>query len=202
MLDVSGKLAVIVGGGRVGARKARGLIEAGVKRVRIVSLDFDPSIPAEAERIEEMYEAHHLDGADLVFAATNQPAVNAAVTRDAEARKILVCRSDHDDRLPGDFTTPAHHRENALLIAVTAGSAALSAAVRDEIVARLDPRWGKLAETMQTVRPLVLGRFGHDPVRRAEVLRKLAEPDALDHCNNDAELIAWLATRYPEFAHA
>lgn len=193
---------MIIGGGRVGARKARGLLEAGAQNIRIVSVSFDPSVPLEAERIEGPYESGHLDGADLVFAATNQAAVNAAVTRDARARKILVCRADNDEQSPGDFITPADHRNGAIMLAVTAGSAALSAVIRDELVARLDPRWVKLAETMQTLRPLVLSRLANDPARRAEVLRSLAETSALDHCGNDAELIAWLATRYPEFAHA
>src|SRR6478609_7363439 len=93
MLDVSDRLIVIVGGGAVAARKAAGLIECGATRIRCVSPTFEPKMPPGVERIDGRYGPHHLDGAGLVFAATDDPAVNAAVVRDARNRGILVNRA-------------------------------------------------------------------------------------------------------------
>ncbi|RDJ94306.1 NAD(P)-dependent oxidoreductase, partial [Lacticaseibacillus rhamnosus] len=63
---------------------------------------FDPQMPAKVERIHETYESRHLDGAFLVFAATDNAEVNNQVVRDARARKQLVNRADADDDEPGD----------------------------------------------------------------------------------------------------
>src|SRR4051794_38596804 len=97
MLDVDHRLVVIVGGGVVAGRKARGLIECGASRVRCVSPTFDAGIPDGVERIVARYEPRHLDGASLAFAATDDPAVNAAVVRDGRARGVLVNRADATD---------------------------------------------------------------------------------------------------------
>src|SRR4051812_47060021 len=94
MLDVSGRLVVIVGGGAVAARKARGLIEAGATKVRMVSPIFHKDVPAAVESIAERYEARHLKGAGLAFAATDSPETNDAVVGDARRLGILVSRAD------------------------------------------------------------------------------------------------------------
>src|SRR4051794_24057378 len=96
MLDVTGRLVVIVGGGAVAVRKVDGLLAAGATRVRVVSPVFHAEMPLDDSRVERVaaaYESRHLDGAALVFAATDLPEVNAAVVRDARSRGILVNRA-------------------------------------------------------------------------------------------------------------
>ncbi|MDB5296062.1 MAG: bifunctional precorrin-2 dehydrogenase/sirohydrochlorin ferrochelatase, partial [Phycisphaerales bacterium] len=179
MLDVTGRIAVIVGGGAVAVRKAKALLAAGAGPVRVVSPDVRPDLPAEVERVSERYAARHLDGAFLAFAATNDRAVNDAVVRDAAARGILANRADADPDLPGDFATPALLRRGPVTVAVSSGSAALTAAVRDGLAGRWDDRWTAAAEAMRDLRPLVVNHPGLPPARRTEVLRALASEDAL-----------------------
>src|SRR5437879_11657828 len=107
MLDVTNRLVVIIGGGGVSARKAKGLLDAGATRVRVVSPTFHKDVPAAVERIAERYEARHLEGARLAFAATDSAETNDAVVADARRLGILVCRADVDEGEPGDFSTPA-----------------------------------------------------------------------------------------------
>src|SRR5258708_7438706 len=131
MLDVSERLIVIIGGGSVAARKAKGLLDAGAMRVRIVAPDFCSDIPGSIERITESYDVRLLEGAGLVFAATDNPEVNAAVVRDAHRLGLLVCRADYADEDAGDFSTPAVLREDDLVVTVSAsGNPTLAAAVR------------------------------------------------------------------------
>jgi siroheme synthase-like protein len=120
---------VIVGGGRVGARKANGLIAAGATRIRCVSPRFADDFPMAVECIAEMYCERFLEGAALVFAATDRPEVNGAVVRDARRLGILVNRADGDDSNPGDFTVPAKLQDGPVTITASAGSAALSAEI-------------------------------------------------------------------------
>ena len=148
--------------------------------------------------MSEPYRAALLDGADLVFAATDDPGVNEAVVRDARERGALVCRADADEDEPGDFITPAKWHAGALIVAVSAGSAALAAAMRDQIARSLDPAWIKMADVMQSLRPAM--RKIADPQRRREVFRALASEQAVRTLGeHDAQgLRRWLSERFPD----
>ena len=202
MLDVTARLVVVVGGGAVAARKARGVLDAGGRRIRMVAKEFHHEIPGTVERIAAGYEPRHLDGAGLVFAATDSPDVNERVLRDARDRGVLVCRADADEAEPGDFSTPAKFVSGPVVVTVSAaGSPALSAKIRKELAARFDPAWAAMADAMLTLRPLVrdaAGALGAD--RRAQVFRDLASDEALAALAKGGrdELTAWLRRRYPE----
>ena len=78
-LNVRNRLAVIVGGGAVAARKADLLLQAGAS-VRVVApaLASELAVLRDSGRIEyraELFAPAVLDGAVVVIAATNQPAV-------------------------------------------------------------------------------------------------------------------------------
>jgi precorrin-2 dehydrogenase/sirohydrochlorin ferrochelatase len=188
MLNVADRLAVIIGGGGVGARKAAGLVAAGAGRVRVVSLTFDHAMPDGVERVLAVFEPAHLDGADLVFAATDRAEVNAAVVAAAAQRGIWACRADAD----ADFSTPAIARQGAVTIAVSAaGSPAIAAHLRDQIQAGLDPRWIDLANAAAKLRPAILAA-GLSPQERKKILQDMATDEAADHA---ADLKAWIERR-------
>jgi precorrin-2 dehydrogenase/sirohydrochlorin ferrochelatase len=198
VLDVSDRLAVIVGGGAVGTRKARGLLSSGAKRVRVVSPVFNSEMPVEVQRIAEIYRREHLEGAALVFAATDEPQVNQAVVDDAHKIGALVSRADGDDDNAADFSTPAMLRQGSLLITVSSGgSPALSAMIRDRLKHAIDPRWIKMSEAMQALRPLFRQRL--TPQRRRDVMRSLCCEEALDLAMRmDADaFLEWIRQRFP-----
>jgi siroheme synthase-like protein len=203
MLDVTDRPVVIIGGGSVAARKAAGLIECGATRVRCVAPEFDLSMRKEVERVAARYEPSHLDGAGLVFAATNNAAVNAAVVRDARARGVLVNRVDAGEETPGDFITPARFREaETITVTVSAGSPALAVLIRNEIARRWDPRWSRMAEAMQELRPVVVARQDLHERRRRQIFTDLATQEAMNVLANGGTdaLRAWLAARFPELS--
>ena len=178
MLDLSGRAVVVVGGGAVGARKARGVLDAGAT-VRCVSPSFCEQMPTGVERVIGRYQSTHLDGATLVFAATDQPEVNSEIVRDARSRSIPVCRADLDDTDPGDFATPALHVQGDLLITVSAGSPALSALIRNRLESAIDPAWVQMARAMQELRPRVKS-LGIPIESRRQIFRDLATDAAID----------------------
>jgi cobalt-precorrin 5A hydrolase / precorrin-3B C17-methyltransferase len=141
LTNLRGALVIVVGGGAVGARKLRGLLEVGAS-VRLISPAATSELRALADSgaitwHEHAYKPGDLAGARLVFAATDQQLVNAQVADDAAALGILC--NVADDPRAGDFHLPAVHREPDLLVAVsTAGaSPARAKRLRDEIAACL-----------------------------------------------------------------
>ena len=205
LLDVTDRPVVIVGGGAVAVRKAWGVIEAGATRIRCVSPAFDPGIPKAVERVEEPYESRHLDGAGLVFAATDLAAVNDAVVRDARARGVLVSRVDaiEEEVERGDFITPARFNEAGVIVAVAAGSPALGVLIRNGLAQRWDKRWSRMADAMQTLRPMILKLREVHVRRRQQIFRELSTPEALEVLESQGidGLKSWLASRFPDTDH-
>lgn len=195
-------MAVIVGGGKVAARKAAGLLSAGAKQVRCVAPRFCDEFPASVERIAESYAERHLDGAAIAFAATDDPQVNTEVVRDCRRRQIWVNRADSDEDDPGDFSTPARLDAGSIIVTVSAGSPTLSATIRDALEPTIDSRFIAMADAMRTLRPMVKSST-LKPSQRAEVFRALADSQALAILESGGlnSLRQWLASRYPELAH-
>lgn len=202
MLDVTRRLVVIVGGGSVAARKASGLMQAGATRVKAVALAFSQEMPEGVERVVSAYEAKHLEGAELVFAATDVAEVNERIVADARARGAWVCRADSDAETSGDFVTPAKFTQGAVTVAVTAGSAALAVAIRDAMRVAFDLKWALMAEVMLELRPAVIATPGLSAARRREIFHDLASQEAREIVAGGglSALVQWARQRHPELA--
>lgn len=129
--------AVVIGGGNVGERKVRGLLAAGAP-VRLISPTATTQLIAWAEEgrlvwERRTYQPGDLNGARLVFAATNDRAVNARIAAAAIAAGALCNVADNPTE--GDFHVPAVHRSGGVTITVSStGSAPTrAAALRDAI---------------------------------------------------------------------
>jgi cobalt-precorrin 5A hydrolase/precorrin-3B C17-methyltransferase len=141
LTNLEGLLAVVIGGGIVGERKVTGLLAAGVP-TRLISPAATPRLQEWAaeghlEWLARPYQPGDLVGATLVFAATNQRAVNAEVAQAARQANILCNVADAPAE--GDFHVPAVHRQDDLVVAVGTGgrSPRRATAVRDQIAAWL-----------------------------------------------------------------
>jgi precorrin-2 dehydrogenase/sirohydrochlorin ferrochelatase len=175
MLDLHDRLAVVIGGGKVGRRKADGLVAAGA-RVRIVDPNASLLQTDDESRISwiaEAYQTGHLDGASLAFAAAKE-AVNARVVADAKVRGIWV--NSADDPEAGDFIVPAIARSGDLRIAISTGGAAPAAArrIRDLLGNQFDASWADWLEIQRELRPIVLDTIA-DPHLRQRVFEQLAD---------------------------
>jgi uroporphyrin-III C-methyltransferase/precorrin-2 dehydrogenase/sirohydrochlorin ferrochelatase len=118
-LDLTGRRVVVVGGGRVAARRLPGLLAAGA-RVLVVAPEIAPDLAAQsADLARRSYEPPDIDGAWLVFACTDDAAVNARVSADAEERGIWCVRAD--DASSSAAWRPAATAIDDLTVAVSAG---------------------------------------------------------------------------------
>lgn len=91
-IDLTGRAAVVVGGGTVGLRRANVLRRFGAE-VTVIS----PQLagPAEGVRhIPRSYRTGDLEGAFLAVAATDDPQVNAAVGQEARQAGLFFNRAD------------------------------------------------------------------------------------------------------------
>ena len=176
-IDMRGKTAVIVGGGKVALRKLQAMSVAGVAS-RLVAPEVCPEIAelAAAGSISVRigrYGAEDLDHAFLVVAATDDAAVNLSVATDAMERRLLV--SVVDNPLAGNFTFPAVLRRGALEIAVSTGGRCptLATDVRDLIADVIGEEYGVVLEQLAAEREKLLTDGNHSTYN-TQVLRSLA----------------------------
>jgi len=174
-LQLKDRLCVVVGGGPVAIRKARGLLEAGAK-VRLVAPE--SAVTAEQlpalEFIQRSYRAGDLEGACLAFAATDDRRVNAEILREARQRGILVNVADAPGT--GDFAVPALLRRGDLTVAVSTagGSPALAGLLRDRVAENLGPEWSTVIAIAAALRQKRLTLQGKSEYNQP-ILRRLLD---------------------------
>ncbi len=152
-LRVQNRLAVVIGGGAVAARKAELLLKCGA-RVRLVAPELaadtrellrQHAAAAQMTHLNAPFAAHHLEGAALVIAATDSDAINAQVARSAQARGVPVNVADDADL--SDFILPAIVDRSPLIVAVSSAGTTpvLARRVREQLEALLPAGLGALA---------------------------------------------------------
>lgn len=91
-VDLTGRKAVVIGGGTVGLRRARLLRRFGAAVVVISPALADDA--GELHWLQRAYRPGDLEGAYLAVAASDCPEVNAAAEREARTLGVLFNRSD------------------------------------------------------------------------------------------------------------
>lgn len=154
-LDVSGRPCLVVGGGRVAARKAGALVACGGS-VTVIAPQLHEDMEALAPVLHAVerraYRRGDASGFRLVLTATGDPEVDGAVHVDAEAAGIWVNAAD--DRAHSTFILPAIHRDGAVSVAVSTGglSPALASWLRDRLAASTGAGLGALAQLLGEAR--------------------------------------------------
>jgi siroheme synthase-like protein len=165
-LDLRGRSCLVVGGGRVAAEKADGLLACGAD-VTVVAPEIDDELRAGVVTlVERRFEASDLDGRFLVVAATSDRTVNAAVSAEAD-RRSLLCNVADDPELCS-FILPALVRRDPIVVGVSTGGAspALAQRIRDDIADLVQPRHAELARRLQRLRPWAKRTFPTYEARR------------------------------------
>jgi len=177
ILNLSGRRAVVVGGGEVALRKARALADAGAE-VRVVAPKLLPEFAEDGrfECVAERYQKRHLKGALVAVAATDDEAVNRQVAEDARAAGVLVNVVDRPELC--DFIVPAQVRRGDLLIAISTGGAApaLAKRLRERLEKEFGPEYATLLEALREVREDMKQRNIPADLRR-RIFERLAEDD-------------------------
>ncbi len=156
LLDLRGRLVLLVGGGRVAARKLTSLLEAGA-RVRLVAPELCPETRERVgapgvELRQRGFEAGDLKGAWLVISATDDETLNRAVAQAAERARVFVNVVDVPPLC--SFIVPAVVRRGELTLAVSTGGASPAAAkrLRQELQKQFGPEWGVYLAILRAAR--------------------------------------------------
>ena len=169
-LNLEGKNVLVVGGGRIALRKVKTLLPTGA-RITVVAPQFDPEFETlkSGDKVTELcrraasaspdacnlmpvtllhrpYEPLDLRGIFMVFICTDQPAVNAQVSNDARARRILV--NNACDYLDGDFIVPAR-MDFGDNIAVTVSTQGRAPSLAKMLKQKIQSEWAEGLEEIE-----------------------------------------------------
>jgi uroporphyrin-III C-methyltransferase/precorrin-2 dehydrogenase/sirohydrochlorin ferrochelatase len=158
-LRISGRGALVIGGGEVALRKVRWLLKAGA-RVTVVAPELHTELLEHVMRdgvrhAGAEFSVQHLKDVVAVIAATDDTRVNARVAAAARAQALPV--NVADDAELSTFIFPAIVDRSPLIVAVSSAGQApvLARRVREQIEALLPGRLGALARFMGAQRHLV-----------------------------------------------
>lgn len=126
-IDLKGRRALIVGGGRVALRKAERLMPYGAD-ICAVAPEFDGAFRSLSgvTLLERRFEPGDIEGAALVIAATDDGELNAAVSELCRWENIPV--NVVDDLEKCSFVFPALVQRGELSVGISTGGASPSAA--------------------------------------------------------------------------
>ena len=152
-LDLDEVPVLVVGGGRIGARKADALAAAGA-RVRLVASEVGGTVDREAmwEVREHPFEAADLEGIRLVVTATGDVETDRAIS--AAARERGIWTNAADQPVDCEFILPAIVRAGRVTGAISTDGAspALAKALRDRLADVVDERAARAADVLAAER--------------------------------------------------
>ncbi|MRN56215.1 bifunctional precorrin-2 dehydrogenase/sirohydrochlorin ferrochelatase [Paenibacillus sp. LC-T2] len=201
MLDCEGQRCVVIGGGIVAERKVLGLLETSAE-VTVISPDLTPRLSELAEKLGTGYSGENDEpieltkqgrltwltrcyvpgdarGAFLVYAASNDRAVNEAVAHEARSLGIPVNVVSHAEA--GSFITPGVLRRGRLTVAISTSGAGPSAAgqIKSLLEEVLGAEYELYLEFLHKMRTEIKLREAASEVR-GRLLSKLGTLDVLN----------------------
>lgn len=184
MLNLAGKSCMVVGGGRVAARKVKSLLDAGAL-VTLISPELVPSLTSLAEQNQivwqpSVFSTDLLETIQpfLVFAATDSIEVNQRVATEARKRGLLV--NVVDGSVDSDFSNMSVVRRSPITIGISTNGAspALAAYLKQRIEALVGDEYVILAQWLSELRP-ESQQFVRNQADRSHLYESIIESDIL-----------------------
>jgi precorrin-2 dehydrogenase/sirohydrochlorin ferrochelatase len=181
-LNIQTRPCLVVGGGRVGARKVETLCQCGAQ-VTVVSPEVVPELlELSGDRTirlkQRAYRSSDVEGMFLVIGATNDEALNRQIHSDAERHQLLCNIADRPEIC--NFILPAIVRRGDFTLAIsTAGkSPAFAKHIRKQLQAQYGPEYGLMLDLMGAIRTRLLAE-AHAPEEHKPLFEQLIAADLL-----------------------
>ena len=187
-VDIHNRPCIVIGGGRVALRKAKGLL-ACAGTVTVISpevIDDLQTLVANGEitLLKRGYQPGDVQNAFLVIAATDDEQVQEAVYVEATRHNILLNVADVPKWC--NFILPATVRRDDLAISISTHgqSPALAKRLRQELEQQFGPEYDLVLQLMGSLRPIVLDmNLGHE--KNKIIFEQLLHPDMITWLRNN-----------------
>ncbi|MEH6992008.1 NAD(P)-binding protein [Neobacillus drentensis] len=190
MLRLEGKRVVVIGGGRVAERKVTGLLGTG-SLITVISPQATDELKGLAgsgliEWLERSFSKEDIEGAFLIFAATNDNVLNQSIRMAASEQQLVTIADDPEG---SDFHVPSHIQRGRLSIAVSTGGASptLARKIREQLEHQFDNQFEEYLEFLFSARQRILKEV-KDPSRKGKILTAIASEEFLKSPNREADL--------------
>ena len=192
-LDIKNRKCLVVGGGSVGTRKVKTLLECGAK-VTVVSPGVSGQLLELANNAsivleKRAYREADLDGMFLVIGTTDDEELNRQISIDAGRLNMLCNIADRPKVC--NFILPSIVNRGDLTISIsTSGkSPALAKKLRIELEEQFGNEYAELLRLMGAIREKLLNQK-HEPEAHKHLFEKLISRSLLDmiRCNRKDEI--------------
>lgn len=194
MLKLEGKKVVVVGGGKVAERKVTGLLGTG-SQITVISPNTTEELKRLArcgriEWLEKSFSKEDMDGAYLIFAATNNNELNQYIKMAASDQQLVTIADDPEG---SDFHVPSHIQRGRLSIAVSTGGASptLARKIREQLEHQFDEGFGEYLEFLFSARQQILKEV-KDASRKRKILSAIASREFLNSQDREADFLRLL----------
>jgi precorrin-2 dehydrogenase / sirohydrochlorin ferrochelatase len=181
---------VVIGGGRVAERKVTGLLGTG-SLITVISPQATDKLKGLAgsgllEWIERPFSKEDIEGAFLIFAATNDNVLNQSIKMAASEQQLVNIADDPEG---SNFHVPSHIQRGRLSIAVSTGGASptLARKIREQLEHQFDDQFEEYLEFLFSARQRILKEV-KDPSRKGKILTAIASEEFLKSPDREASL--------------
>ncbi len=181
-LDINNRNCLVVGGGSVGTRKVKTLLDCGA-RVTVASPEISQQLRELAASgnitlAERSYQSEDLNGVFLVIGATDDEKLNQQISRDADRLNTLCNIADRPEVC--NFILPSIVQRDDLVITIsTSGkSPALAKKLRQALENQFGEEYGTLLQLMGAIRKKLLQQ-AHKPEAHKPLFEQLINSDLI-----------------------
>ena len=181
-IDINNRNVLVVGGGSVGTRKVKTLLDCGA-RVTVVSPEVSRQLrelAASGDIIlaERSYQSEDLTGVFVVIGATDDETLNQQISSDADRLNTLCNIADRPEVC--NFILPSIVQRDDLVITIsTSGqSPALAKKLRKTLENQFGEEYGTLLQLMGAIRKKLLQQ-AHKPEAHKPLFEQLINSDLI-----------------------
>ncbi len=185
-LDISGKSCIVIGGGKIAERKVVMLLKFNAE-VKVISPKMNGVLSkllksGKITAIEREYKDGDLEGASLVFAATNKKEINGKIKKEAVVKGILV--NVVDNPVLCDFIVPSIVKKGPIIVAISTSGIlpSLSKKLRKEISEYITEDYIKYVKIVGYFRKYLINNV-KDKRKRSEIMAEISNTDMKELIN-------------------
>lgn len=181
-LDINNRNCLVVGGGGVGTRKVKTLLDCGA-RVMVISLTVsqqlqDLATSGEIQLEERSYQTEDLNDMFLVIGATDDEKLNKQISSDADGLNTLCNIADRPEVCNFILPSVVHRDDLVITISTSGKSPAFAKKLRKALENQFGEEYGTLLHLLGAIRIKLLQQV-HEPEAHKPLFEQLINSDLI-----------------------